>query len=67
MSTKKAIIFGSNGQDGYFLKKLLDSKNITTIQVSRKDAEIIGDVSDFSFVKKIIKENKPEHIFHFAA
>lgn len=67
MSTKKAIIFGSNGQDGYFLKKLLDSNNIITIQVSRKNSDIIGNVSDFKFVKEIIKENKPEYIFHFAA
>ncbi len=67
MSFKKAIIFGSNGQDGYFLKKLLDSKNILSILVSRKNSDIVGNVSDFNFVKKIIRKNKPNYIFHFAA
>jgi|LakMenEpi03Aug12_release.lakeMendotaPanAssembly.Ray.scaffolds.fasta_scaffold261364_2 GDPmannose 4,6-dehydratase len=63
----KAIIFGSNGQDGYFLNKVLESNNIEVINISRNTYPICGDISSFSFVYEIIKENLPEYIFHFAA
>lgn len=63
----KAIIFGSNGQDGYYLKKLLAKKNVYVIDVSRKNATAIGDVSEYKFVESLIKTEKPDYIFHFAA
>tara|TARA_X000001036_G_scaffold437670_1_gene483543 strand:+ start:891 stop:1775 length:885 start_codon:yes stop_codon:yes gene_type:complete len=67
MLTKRAVIFGGNGQDGFFLKKLLESKNIISISVSRNKADLIGDVSCFNFVKKTITQNNPNYIFHLAA
>jgi GDPmannose 4,6-dehydratase len=63
----KAIIFGANGQDAYFLNKLLESKAIEVINVSRKNAIIIGDVSDYNFVNDLIKNHSPEYVFHLAA
>lgn len=63
----KAIIFGANGQDGYFLNQLLISKNIETFLVSRSGNCIIGDVADLDFVQSLIKKHKPHYIFHFAA
>lgn len=63
----KAIIFGANGQDAFFLNKLLESKAIEVINVSRKNAIIIGDVSDYNFVHDLIKKNSPEYVFHLAA
>ncbi len=63
----KAIIFGANGQDAYFLNKLLESKAIEVINVSRKNAIIIGDVSDYKFVYDLIKKHSPEYVFHLAA
>ena len=64
---RTAIIFGSNGQDGIYLDKLLSSKNIKVLKVSRKLSDLNGDISDFFFVNKIIKELKPNFIFHLAA
>jgi GDPmannose 4,6-dehydratase len=64
---KSAIIFGSNGQDGFYLNKLLNKYNISVLNVSRKNSDIDGDISDFNFVKKLIKKIKPDFIFHFAA
>ena len=63
----KAIIFGASGQDGYYLNKLLISKGIEVISVSRFSGVIIGDVSDSKFVENLIKHECPEYIFHFAA
>jgi GDPmannose 4,6-dehydratase len=63
----KAIIFGSNGQDGIYLTRLLEQKNVKVITVSRKNAIHIGDVSNFDFVSELIKRYKPLYIFHLAA
>src|SRR5882672_353837 len=64
----KAIIFGSNGQDGYYLQKLLTSKKVTTIGVSRSSpADIVGSVADHALVSALLKKEKPDYIFHLAA
>ena len=62
-----ALIFGSNGQDGYYLSKLLVSKGIHVVGISRSKSDIVGDVSDFNFVESLIIKYKPSYIFHFAA
>ena len=62
-----ALIFGSNGQDGFYLNKLLSNNGIQVYNISRKNSEIIGDVSNYNFVAKVINEVKPNFIFHFAA
>ncbi|MEP7268333.1 MAG: GDP-mannose 4,6-dehydratase [Saprospiraceae bacterium] len=64
---KKAIIFGINGQDGFYLKNKLLYEKIEVIGVSRSNATIIGSVNDARLVKTLIKENKPDYIFHLAA
>ena len=63
----KAIIFGASGQDGFYLKELLILKGIEVIPVSRFSGLIKGDVGDSAFVKNLIKQERPEYIFHFAA
>jgi GDPmannose 4,6-dehydratase len=63
----KAIIFGINGQDGYYLTQLLKLNRVDVIGVSRSNAEFSGDVADYSFVESIIKHHQPNYIFHFAA
>ncbi len=65
----KAIIFGSNGQDGFYLTELLKKQNspIDVIGISRKNSSVLGDVSDYSFVEDIVTCHKPNFIFHFAA
>ena len=63
----KAVIFGSNGQDGVYLGRLLNNLGIEVLTISRKNAFYNGDVGDFEFVSNIIQETIPDYIFHFAA
>jgi GDPmannose 4,6-dehydratase len=64
----KALIFGANGQDGFYLNQLLLSKNIEVIGVARTNAHWqIGDVANYTFVKELIAQNQPDYIFHLAA
>lgn len=64
---KLAIIFGSNGQDGYYLTKKLISLGLKVICVSRSSGDIIGNVGNYDFVSGLIKNEIPDYIFHFAA
>lgn len=64
----KAIIFGINGQDGYYLSQLCKQKGIEVVGISRSGGEWIkGDVADFSFVENLIKSTHPDFVFHLAA
>lgn len=64
----KAIIFGVSGQDGFYLKNLLEKNEISVTGVSRSKGDWIqGNVADFQFVERLIKEEKPDYIFHLAA
>lgn len=63
----KAIIFGASGQDGFYLSELLRLNKIDVITISRTSGTVIGDVSNFYFVENVIKNHKPNYIFHFAA
>lgn len=64
----KAIIFGINGQDGYYLNRVLQQNNVEVIGVSRSNNNWLkGDVSNFDFVQKLIQLHLPDYIFHLAA
>ena len=65
----KAIIFGINAQDGYYLAELLINKNISVIGIGRTPTlnVLVGDVKDYVFVEKLIKTHQPNYIFHLAA
>jgi GDPmannose 4,6-dehydratase len=64
----KAIVFGINGQDGFYLDALLKSNGVEVIGVSRSNSKyILGNVSEYELVEQLIKDNKPEYIFHLAA
>lgn len=63
----KAVIFGASGQDGFYLKHLLQTKNIEVIAVSRFGGEAVGDVTDREFVESLIASHRPEFVFHLAA
>jgi GDPmannose 4,6-dehydratase len=65
MST--ALIFGANGQDGYYLSRLLNEKGIASFGISRSGEGMIGDVSDFSQVEQFIRKYSPSYVFHLAA
>jgi GDPmannose 4,6-dehydratase len=62
-----AIIFGATGQDGYYLGRLLKEQQVTTIEVARTGSGNNGSVADHGFVNGLIREHKPDYIFHFAA
>ena len=63
----KAIIFGANGQDGFYLSQLLQTHNIEVIKVSRSGEFVIGDVAHRQFVESVIQTHQPHYIFHLAA
>jgi GDP-D-mannose dehydratase len=62
----KAVIFGSSGQDGYYLSRLLTQQGYEVIGVSR-NGQTLGDVGNFDQTSDIIKTHKPGYIFHLAA
>jgi GDPmannose 4,6-dehydratase len=64
----KALIFGINGQDGFYLSQLLNDNSIEVIGASRSDGNWIqGNIADYTFVSSLIKKYTPEYIFHLAA
>lgn len=65
---KTAVVFGINGQDGYYLKESCQKKQIKVLGTSRSLGDWnTGNVSDFNFVENLIKKEQPEYIFHLAA
>lgn len=62
-----ALIFGANGQDGYYLHNLCQAKGIQTIGVSRSGNWVHGDVSSYEQVEQLIKKYLPTYVFHLAA
>jgi GDPmannose 4,6-dehydratase len=62
-----AIIFGSNSQDGRYLKYLLEKDGKKVECISRSGGNIIGDIRDYAFIEEQIKTKQPQYIFNFAA
>lgn len=60
-------MFGSNGQDGFYLGKRLAGSGIRVVRISRRNSEVIGDVADAMFTAEQISIHQPDYIFHFAA
>jgi GDPmannose 4,6-dehydratase len=63
----KAIIFGANGQDGFYLQSLLQQQSIEVIGISRNGDYIKADITSFEDVQSLVKEHQPAFIFHLAA
>lgn len=62
-----AIIFGANGQDGYYLASLCQARGITPLGISRSGTWVHGDVASYQRVEQLIKDGQPTYIFHLAA
>ncbi|HSC36401.1 MAG TPA: GDP-mannose 4,6-dehydratase [Chitinophagaceae bacterium] len=62
-----ALIFGANGQDGFYLSQLLRQEGIDVVAVSRTPGGIQADVADYAAVESLIKTHRPEYVFHLAA
>ena len=63
----KAIIWGAGGQDGFYMKALLQSQGIEVIGVSRSEPWFKADLTNYEFISALIQTHKPAYIFHFAA
>ncbi|WP_013325269.1 GDP-mannose 4,6-dehydratase [Gloeothece verrucosa] len=63
----KALIFGANGQDGYYLSKICQERGIEPIGISRSGNWQHGDVSNYEQVAQFIQYYTPNYIFHLAA
>jgi len=63
----KAIIFGANGQDGHYLKALLEQEGMEITGVSRGGDFLRVALTDRKAVETLIKEKQPDYIFHLAA
>ena len=62
-----ALIFGANGQDGYYLNELCILKGLKPIGISRSGNWINGDISCYELVEELVKKYRPAYIFHVAA
>jgi GDPmannose 4,6-dehydratase len=62
-----AIIFGANGQDGYYLTHLLQQQGCTVIGVSRSGKNVATNITSYDEVAALIKNTLPQYIFHLAA
>jgi len=63
----KAVIFGANGQDGYYLTRLCQKKDIEAIPISRSGDLYHADVSNYEEVEQLIRYHTPNYVFHLAA
>ena len=63
----KAIIFGANGQDGYYLTELLQQQHFEVIKVGRTVTENGLNLLDMESICRYLQNEKPEYIFHLAA
>lgn len=63
----KAVIFGASGQDGFYLRQLLQREDVEAVCISRSGDGLIGDVADWTFVEDVLKTHAPDFVFHLAA
>ena len=63
----KALIFGANGQDGYYLSKACRQRAIEPIGISRSGNWLKGDISSYEQVEQLIRNHLPDFVFHLAA
>jgi GDPmannose 4,6-dehydratase len=63
----KALIFGANGQDGFYLTHLCNQQEVECIAISRSSSYYKGDVSNYQEVEQFVQTYKPSYIFHLAA
>ena len=62
---KTAIIFGVNGQDGFYLQTLLEEDGFEVRGVSRNNPQC--NIAQYDDVCALVQETSPSYIFHLAA
>ncbi|MBN2019730.1 MAG: GDP-mannose 4,6-dehydratase [Sedimentisphaerales bacterium] len=67
----KALIFGAGGQDGFYLAEACRRRGMEVAGVSciseKSGWILLGDVANTEFVAGLIRESRPELVFHLAA
>lgn len=63
----KALIFGANGQDGYYLSESCRKRGMEVIGISRSGPWLRGDVASPEIVTELVKSYCPAMIFHIAS
>lgn len=63
----KALIFGANGQDGFYLHALCQARGVEAVGVSRSGDWVRADVAARADVEAIIEKHRPDFVFHLAA
>ncbi|MGA7159586.1 MAG: hypothetical protein WBZ48_01200 [Bacteroidota bacterium] len=61
-----ALMLGSNGQHGYYLNELLEREKVDYLCISQNGNAMHGDVGNYEFGEKEIKEYQRPFIFHIA-
>jgi GDPmannose 4,6-dehydratase len=65
---KRALVFGVTGQDGFYLKKILEQKNYSVLGTSRKSnikkSVVFVDPACYDSVSDIMKEYMPDEIYN---
>ena len=67
MKRQRAIIFGASGQDGFYLRNLLERNGWEAAPFDQKGKAIRVDVADAKTVDSLIRCYRPSRIFHLAA
>ena len=62
-----ALIFGANGQDGFYLSELLTQQGISVIGISKNGNFLKTDITSYEEVSALVKQHQPSYIFHLAA
>ena len=62
-----ALIFGAGGQDGHYLAEACTREGIHPVTVSRNAGDVLCDVGDTSLVTALVRQHRPDYVFHLAA
>ena len=62
----KAVIFGANGQDGFYLRPILEEGGYEVIATSRSSQDYPVDVANYADVAACIRGHRPQSVFNLA-
>lgn len=62
-----ALVFGANGQDGFYLSALLTQQGISVTGISKNGNFLRTDITRYEEVSALVKQHQPSYIFHLAA
>lgn len=66
MQGRRVIVLGASGQDGPFVEAACRSRGAEVFGFSRR-SQPPCDVSNYAMVDRVVRENRPDYVFHLAA